>query len=759
MLKGYQHYLLSLFLLTLISCEFSSSNTTNTDIDPGSSAEVATSEAVPDVVRPIVLVDPVGDAGVVESNEVEVSGHILTTSTDITTFTATLNNNTTNDILSSLAADGRFVVPIENLNEGTNTLTLNVTDNLAATTSLDLTITYTKPEETPEPSEPEDDTTTPEPDVDLMSLILDILNTTQSRYQDFATLLDIFADNEAALSSIFDFLSTWDGSDAALQEWWNEWANAGTRQISFPGLRQQDSQTQTDDNSWQLDDVRISLNDIAHVTQVLFPQLVDELKDIKNSDDFVVLENQKDVLWCDFVWSVKITSVTSTLGLSADNITNIHFLDNKQVSISLDLDKAEMDSTFKLIANPPKACVFNDSSRGGEVHAKKLSGTLVLQLDYDAEAKTLMVKDIISSTLKVSSVTSSMDEADGFWASITEWIFKRLHGCNFCSSEDAEKALFQYLFDIEDEDPYKTMFNTALQKDDHIQNMLLEEFNKIFTQALQFDGTINTEENSESFAYNTAMTQFSTDANRNQLISNWTLAVAAAEPRDSCAKLFKIPESESTRSNMAKIGNIGVQLTYSQIATMLKGIARTGAFCFSQDITFDDFTLAELDLRPYGTIAIADSKNQGSHLDVTYPFEIDVNWGNADNSNAQILSLKEFTGSSTNNKIYGSVVLSVHLATDCEAGLTLSVDQIELVTLDGTLKINAYTFDLDIIRDELTDWLNNISLTSLQNIPLTSQLLDLEGLENISIEMEETFIATDTDLNLGLTLVENSACQ
>lgn len=759
MFQNCQPYLLGLLLMTLISCEFDSANITT--VEPNTNLEIATSEAVPDVVRPILLVDPIGEAGVVTTAEITLSGHIILTDSSITVFTSTLNNSAANDVLPSLAQDNHFSFLVSDLQEGTNTVTLNVADSLNATTSLDISITYSKPIETTEPedSSGDDDTETeitPEPEVDLMSLVLDILNTTQSRYADFANLLEIFQDNEAALTSIFDFLSTWDGSDAALQEWWNEWANAGTIKIAqFDAV----DTTQAQENTWQLDDVRISLNDISHITQVLFPQLADELNDVTNSDDFVVLQNHKEVLWCDFEWSVKITSITSTLNLSTDGITNIEFLDNNQVSISLDLANATMDSNIKLIANPPKACVFNDSSRTGDVSGKKLTGTLVLQLDYDSDSKTLLVSDIVSSSLKVGSVTASMDEADSFWQGVTEWIFKRLHGCNFCSDSDAEKALFQYVFDIDDDDPYKTMFNAALQTDDHIQNMLLAEFNKIFTTALQFDGNISTAESQPSFNYETAMTNFTTDADRDQLLTEWSLAVAASEPRDSCARLFKIPDPATTRSNMARIGDIGVQLTYDQIATMLQGIARTGAFCFNQDITIDSLTLAQLDLRPYGTIEIADSNNQNSHLDVTYPFEINVNWGNADNSNTQNLVLNAFTGSSVNNKIYGSVVLSVHLATDCEAGLTLSVDQIELVSLDGTLKINTYTFDLDIIRGELTEWLNNISLTSLQNIPLTSQLVDLEGLENISVEMEKTFIATDTDLNLGLTLVENSSCQ
>ncbi len=758
MIKGRATSLLSLFLLSLIACQFDSANDNKADVDPDTSPEIATSEAVPDVVRPILLVDPIGTAGVVDTADVEVSGHILTTTSSITGFTATLNTNPASDILPTLATDDSFNVSVENLIEGANTVTFNVTDNFNATTILDITITYTKPAETPETTETDDDETIAEPDVDLLSLILDILNTTQSRYQDFANLLDIFADNEAALSSIFDFLSTWDGSNAALQEWWNVWANAGTRKILSPGSWQHDSQTQAGDNTWELDDVRISLNDIAHLTQILFPQLVDELKDVKNSDDFVVLQNHKDVLWCDFEWTVKITSVTSTLNLTNDGITNIEFLDNNQVSISLDLDNATMDSNIKLTANPPKACVFNDSSRGGEVNAKKLSGTLVLQLDYDDDAKTLLVSDIVSSSLKVDSVTSNMDEPDGFWQSITEWIFERLHGCNFCSDNDAEKALFQYIFDIDDEDPYKTMFNKALQKDDHIQNMLLEEFNKIFTSALQFDGNISADDSGQSFDYDTAMNDFTTNAASKQLISNWTLSVAATEPRDSCARLFKIPEAATTRSGMARIGDIGVQLTYDQIAIMLQGIARTGAFCFDQDITIDNFTLAQLALRPYGTIAIRDSNNDGSHLDVTYPFEINVNWGDAETANVTTLAIGNMTGSNTNNKIYGNIKLSVHFATDCDSGLTLSVDKLQLLDIGGTLKINAYTFDFDIIENDLREWLNQITLTDLQNIPITSQLVDLSILPGISVAMEREFISTDTALNLGLTLIESSSC-
>ena len=761
MKKGYSHFLLCCIAMFFLSCEVTSSLTVDEDTDPN--PEVATSEAVPDVIRPILLIDPIGVEGVVETANTEIHGRIITVN-DITLFTATLNANPTVDNTAILATDGRFSIPLEILNEGINTVTLNVTDSLNASTSLNITITYTKPVVTPDPVESGDDDANTQPDqpandnTDLMSLILDILNTTQGQYEDLAHILEIFTDNEEALQDIADFLSAWNGSDSDMQTWWNDWANAGNAKNSQPHLSNSISE-QTLGNSWQLDDVRISLNDIEHLTSMLAPQLVDTLKDVENNTDFVALQNHKDVLWCDFEWTVTITKVTSSLNLTADSITNIKFLDSKQVSISLNLDKAELDSNFKLLANPPKACVFNDSTRTGQIHAQKLTGTLVLQLDYDADAKTLVVTDIVSSSLSVGSVSSSMDATDGFWQSITEWIFKRLHGCTFCSGEDAEKELFQYIFDIDDSEPYKTMFNTALQKDDHIQNLLVDEFNKIFTSSLQFNGSLTPNDSAQSFQYQTAMNDFTTGTSDNQLISIWSMSVDATQPRDNCARLFKIPTaSDTVPSQMPKLGDIGVQLTYDHIATILKGIARTGAFCLSQDIQFDNFTLAELDLRPYGTIAIAESENRGSQIDVTYPFEVDVNWGN-DATGNQNLNMTILADNNSNNKIYGNLLLSLHFATNCDSGLTLSVDKMSLLDMAGTLKINNYSFDLEIIEDEVTDWLSHLTLTELQNIPITNNIVDLTDLPGLAVQIDNEFVTTATDINFGLTLVNDATCQ
>jgi len=730
--------LASLFFMTHCQGHADSPKTTPDD----HITEIPTSESVFDALSPIFLIDPIGDAGVVHEPTVILSGRIIADQ-PLTSLTLATSITSIQDHFATLTPKNTFAIAVENLIEGENHFTLTTADVNNNTAEFSFTIVYTQ--DLPQAENP--DPTTP----DWLEQIADLLNAVHTSYQGLANFLEIFSEHEDSLKDIFSFLTNWDGSIESLQSFWNAWANPKNMPFSKNSENDflQHDKAENGNNAWNIHNLRLSINNLSHLSEILSPYLTDSAQHIEMPHNLMMLQNNKRVLGCNFSWSTTLTGGLAELGLEKDSLQNMRFLANNQVAFTLNASKAEFDTDFVLTANPPQACVFNESTRNGNLYAQNLSGELVLQLAHNSLENRLEVSDIVSSTLKIDTVSATLEEDDRFWQRVKEWVFKHLYGCLFCNTEEADAQLFKSIFEISADDPYKTLFNTALQNDTRIQNILLEQFNSFFTKTLSFANQ------NGAWSYQMDMTDFVTEPASNQLITSWDLHIDTNEPRDACAKFFKLPSTPTETSEMPNLGDITLELTFAQIGKLLRGMAQNGAFCLEDSLKIGDFVLGRFSLKPYGKISLEASQYQSSNLDLTYPFMIEINWGDTELSSS---SSNQTRGQQQPNIAYGSLLFSLHFDTNCTAGVTLSIDRMALTNLTGTLQIHQQTFDISIIEDEIKSFINSFDLSRWQNLPVTNAVLDLQNLDGVFLKIEDNPVVTSSAIHLGLSLTQDRQC-
>lgn len=735
------HLTFILILWTLASCQTPS--TTESQNIEDNTEEVATSESTPQTLEPLILVDPIGERGLVTSLPLTISGRIVANTT-ITQLTFKLDDKNETNILSNLNQDHEFELTLSDLERGIHSLAITAKDNFNVVTQVDLQINYS-PDNTP--SDPE----SPNETSSLWFLILDILNTSQNRFDQFGALLHIFKDNEQALYSFIDFFDSWDGSTESLQSFWDEWASP--HNLAVPALFQNKiaNPSLSRPNVWTLSNMAVSLNNIEKIKDALLPQLLNSQSTQTNNSSFVALKNKKKVLGCDFEWTIEITKTETTLNFSENHLKNIEFLDDQSLSLAFDLRDAKIKTHFALKGTPSQKCVFKASERTGTIESTGLSGDITFKLNYDTHNKIISVADILSSNIQTDSLKTTLNTSSKFWSSALEWLFKRLYGCLSCSNEEAEQKLFAYLFDLDDA-LFENIFNQTLKNDPHVENLLITESNRLLKTNLAVDGDMAINEPPLNLHFSTFMEKFTTHFDPNRLISYWTLTVEDQEKRDPCAQSFLI-ENPSPVSEMPVLGDVGVQLSFYNLANMLRGLARTGAFCFEDDLKSDDLKIAHLTLKPFGTLRFLKSELSDAHIDILYPFQIGINWGS---QNTDQHTLNPVV---SNNKIYGELLLSIRFDSDCESGLNLSIINSELNSLQGHIKINQFTFDVSTLEPPLQEWVHNLSWNKLQNIPITRSLIDSSELSPLHLRLNENVVVTDTDINFGLDLDTTSSCQ
>lgn len=733
LLKCFTKGLFTFLLLLTLACSTQNSVTDEVPEDTGADAALSepTTEAEVALINPIILVDPVATT----ENSAQISG-ILWVDSNVTAFSYQLNEDESVNLTEDLGTDFSFAFTLADLSVGTHSLSFSVTDNQGLSATKTTSFEITEPE-TEEPIADE----TPWSWQD----ITDVLNGITQSYEDLTNLIDFLQENEDDLAALAEFLEAWDGSAGSLQDWWNDWANSGSKFDFDRGLGNKQPD-QTTANTWDMDHVQVTINDIEKITETLGPDLVNSLSDFTINDDFVALKNKRKLMGCKYTWKIKVKKTVADLKFKTSSIKELKFLSRYRLSVKLDLPNAKMTSNVTFIGDAPSKCIFGDTSRNGKSTGKGLSGKMILDIEYDQATKQLQVVGIDSSDLEVDSVSASMDSAKGIFKKILDWFVKNVYGCVTCSKEKREKEFFKHVFEISSNSPYKKMFNKIVQGSSPIRQNLRDEINKILETSLEFEAALP-EHLFPDGQVVTSLQSVQTNESDNTLKSIWNIAVDTGENRDSCAHFLK-PQGFAAPQSATDLGDFTLQLPYSEISETLVGVGRTGVFCFEEEWVSDGLTIAQFEFQPYGTLAV--TEGHVADLDITLPFRVAVIWGSGDPDRKISKATRQY--------VYGSLTLETVLASNCDSGVNLSIVDVELEDLEGTLKLGETEISVTEIAPQIEFLATGIDVSDLQNIPLIDKVLEIPDTDDFALLIEDNFITTNTDIQLGLSLGDPDDC-
>lgn len=470
--------------------------------------------------------------------------------------------------------------------------------------------------------------------------------------------------------------------------------------------------------SFVVKNLKIQMNGMDAITENVLPNFADQngLEDFAIDDDIIIFSGEKEILGCNYYWSVKILNSELQLPMDDQSLA-ASFLDNSIIHTKWDVPEATATGKIRIRAYAPSwACPDIDETKN--TSGSGFKGEMDFVMDYKEDENVLYIKDIVNASLYLTKVHT--EETTGFVKKILEWL--------------AEKLIFSDL-----PDDYETeVMNYIFKKNNTVKDKLKKTVNDMLSFALNVTGK---NEEVIPFEYATKFEGFQT-SDENHLNTAWDIYITTNKPANPCARYLGTKSYHKSKGPIPELGDFTVGIPFGIITKSLYGVGQTGAFCWSYTLKNESESFLEIILEPYGDIQVkanTDPEDE-SMIQMSLPFKANINFGDL-----------------SQNLITGTLNIGLKLNVNCKSGLFMSIQDVSLSEVNGTLSFEGFDFDVSLLEDTL-DQLIRQGTSHFPLIPLASKITAIPEAEPLAIEVHEILTQNKT-IYMGLNLIDKDVCE
>ncbi len=345
-----------------------------------------------------------------------------------------------------------------------------------------------------------------------------------------------------------------------------------------------------------------------------------------------------------------------------------------------------------------------------------------VNLELDQESNRLKVKNIQQFSIGMSElIINDVQENLGIWDEFkVRTAVKSVCGVKFLTSiPNVETSTF-----------LECIEGLAFTDDD--KNGLMTQIQEGINQSLG-DASAITGTGTNGLNYDIDLAAFELDESNDRLKTDWNLGLSSSNSNSCADGLSEVNLNSYSMGSTSS--DLSIAVPYSTFNLVAYLVAQDGNFCkrFNYDVSGETL---QFQIQPQGKIQ---SYSEGGYLHLEIPISMEG-------------SARSITASYT-----GTLHLRSHIGLNCNSGLSLELEDIELDNLDGSITVAGVAVSSTGLNSAANNAIDDILDDLNSTITISGKVIN--GGELFGIEINETVQSTSA-LTVGLNFINNpNSCE